>query len=173
MNRKNQKQSKATKEGMHRVVHLQVAVSCCSVCLFPKVSFLLLSFSLSHSCLNIPDRRRATTNPVANRPRTAAAAKVANQQFVKKQSQVPKHGPFVINVFFLGSSTPPIELVVNNSDTMETVKSKIEFQHGISAERMHLFVGRRQISSNASGKKMPTVGSCGLKPGNELNVAFS
>ena len=150
-----------------------MGVSFCSLCLFPTVFFFLLSFSLSHACLNISDRRRATNNPVANRPRSATAAKVANQQFVKKQSQVPKHGPFGIKVFFLGSSTPPIELVVNSSDTMETVKCKIEFQHGISAERMHLFVGRRQISSNASGKKMPTVGSCGLKPGNELNVAFA
>jgi hypothetical protein len=55
---------------------------------------------------------------------------------------------------------------------MEIVKQKIEFQQGIPAERLHLFVGRKQIGEGSSGKKGPTVGSIGLKPGQELSVAL-
>jgi hypothetical protein len=103
------------------------------------------------------------------RPKSAASAKIAKKSFMKKQSQAPKNGPFAIKVFFVGSSTPPISLVVSRSDSMDTIKRKIEFQHGIPAERMHLFVGNRQIEMTAGGG--PTVGSVGLKPGQELSVA--
>ena len=117
---------------------------------------------------------RATNNPVAQhkRPTSAAAAKVSNDQARKKRST---KGPFALKVFFLGSSSAPCEIVVSSSDTLEVVKSKIEFQMGVPSERMHLFVGRRQVGNSSHGKKKgPTVGSVGLNPSNpELNVALS
>ena len=118
--------------------------------------------------------QRETGNPVGYRPKSAAAAKVANEQSTLQRSKAPKRGPFAIKVFFLGSSSPPCELVVTGTDTMEIVKQKIEFQQGIPAERLHLFVGRKQIGEGSSKgkKKGPTVGSIGLKPGQELSVAL-
>ena len=115
----------------------------------------------------------ATNNPLVTRQKSAAAAKRANQKAVKKGTQIPKHGPFAIKIFFLGSSSPPCELVVSSSDLLSTVKQKIEFQQGIPAERMHLFVGRRQIGESTGGKKGPTVGSVGLKPNQAINVVLN
>ena len=130
--------------------------------------FFFRSFSVNSG------QNRATNNPVAQhkRPTSAAAAKVSNDQARKKRST---KGPFALKVFFLGSSSAPCEIVVSSSDTLEVVKSKIEFQMGVPSERMHLFVGRRQVGNSSHGKKKgPTVGSVGLNPSNpELNVALS
>ena len=146
----------------------------------PFLVFVFIPFTVVLFCLYLfSGSRHVTNNPVAaHRPKSAMGAKVANEQANKKRAQAPRKGPFAIKVFFLGSSSPPCQLVVTSTDTMETVKQKIEFQQGIPAERMHLFVGRRQIGaatsgSKSKGKKGPTVGSVGLKPGQELNVALS
>ena len=145
-------------------------------CFLCFLSFLFFSTFFFSFPLNTGTRhlQRATGNPVGHRPKSAAAAKVANEQSTLQRSKAPKRGPFAIKVFFLGSSSPPCELVVTGTDTMEIVKQKIEFQQGIPAERLHLFVGRKQIGEGSSKgkKKGPTVGSIGLKPGQELSVAL-
>ena len=80
----------------------------------------------------------------------------------------------MIKVFFLGNSLPPSELIVTSSDTMQALRQKLEFQHGIPAERLHLFVGQQRVNLDGENKKRKnlTVGSIGLRPESELQVAI-
>jgi hypothetical protein len=99
---------------------------------------------------------------------TAAAA--------KKKSGGTRRGPFVVKVFFMGGrGLPPSELIVTASDTMHALRQKLEFQHGIPAEKLHLFVGQRRVNVDGHGGKKGkpvTVGSIGLRPESELQVAI-
>ena len=99
---------------------------------------------------------------------TSSAAKTSKKSAFRR-------GPFVIKVFFLGGcSLPPSELIVTSSDTMQALRQKLEFQHGIPAERLHLFVGQQRVNLDGENKKRKnlTVGSIGLRPESELQVAI-
>ncbi len=103
------------------------------------------------------------------------------QERVKKSRQEQKkaaewstrHGIFSVTVFFVGSAVQPCELAVAQSDTVQTLKQKIEFMNGYPAHRMHLFVKNRQVPDDTDGRKPVTVGMLGLKPGQELRVALA
>jgi hypothetical protein len=106
------------------------------------------------------------------RSRQDAAAAAAK----KKKAGGTRRGPFVVKVFFMGGrGLPPSELIVTASDTMHALRQKLEFQHGIPAEKLHLFVGQRRVNMDSGGGskgKPVTVGSIGLRPESELQVAI-
>lgn len=125
--------------------------------------------------------KKSTSSSSSSRAATGKSKVQEMQEKVKKSRQEQKkasewsarHGIFSVTVFFVGSAVQPCELAVAQSDTVQTLKQKIEFMNGYPAHRMHLFVKNRQVPDDTEGRKPVTVGMLGLKPGQELRVALA
>lgn len=134
--------------------------------------------------INAARRKRMLREKKLKEKKAARDARTAKGQPPKMKtnpqkatnSKKPGRGPFTVKVFFIGSGRglPPSELIVTASDSVSAIQQKLEFQHGIPSERMHLFINQRRVNVEAAaGKnKAITAGSIGLHPNSELQVAI-